>query len=171
MPSNKKNNKTKAKNKIEKINKTGKAVKKERINNKKKNNNSKHSKEQNIENIETKENIKTEEKRREERIPAEIEVKYSTGESFVVDWTMNISRGGMFIRTPNPLPPGSNLKIYFSIPEAEEEIFVEGIVRWKADPTDPNVLPGMGVEITYIDEKSRRILDEFVRKKLQKKYL
>ncbi|MCS7214385.1 MAG: TIGR02266 family protein [Candidatus Calescibacterium sp.] len=164
MPSKKKNNK--AKNKIEKINSTGKTVKK--LKDKKENNNPKQSKEQETQN---KENIKTEEKRREERIPAEIEVKYSTGESFAVDWTMNISRGGMFIRTPNPLPPGSNLKIYFSIPETEEEIFVEGVVRWKADPTDPNVLPGMGVEITYIDEKSRRILDEFVRKKLQKKYL
>lgn len=105
------------------------------------------------------------ERRKEQRIPVEIEVKYSTGDSFVVDWTMNISRGGMFIRTPNPLPVGSNLKIYFSVPGAQEGIYAEGIVRWRVEPSDPNVIPGMGVEITNINEDSRNILEEFIRKK------
>lgn len=111
------------------------------------------------------------ERRKEERIPAEIEVKYSTGESFVADWTTNISRGGMFIRTLNPLPPGTRVRISFSIPESQEEIKAEGIVRWKADPSDPVVIPGMGIEIINMDEKSRKNLDEFLKKILQQKKL
>lgn len=109
------------------------------------------------------------ERRKEQRIPIEIEVKYSTGDSFVIDWTMNISRGGMFIRTPNPLPVGSVLKIQFSVPGAQENISAEGIVRWKIDPSDPNIIPGMGIEIISIDESSKNILNEFIKKNLKQK--
>lgn len=109
-----------------------------------------------------------EERRKEKRVPVEIEVKYSTCESFAIDWMMNMSKGGMFIRTLNPLQPGTFLKIYFRIPGTEDEIYAEGVVRWKAEPADPTVLPGMGIEITSIDERSEKLISEYINKVLQK---
>jgi len=104
-----------------------------------------------------------EEKRKEKRVPVNIEVQYSTEQSFAVDWISNISRGGFFIKTEKPLSPGTRLKITFTLPDKQIPITVEGVVRWKADPgADPRLIPGMGVEITKISEKDRKYLDDFV---------
>ena len=107
--------------------------------------------------------IKVQERRREKRVPVDIEVQYSTEESFAVDWISNISRGGFFIKTEKPFPPGTKLKINFTLPDRQIPIKVEGVVRWKADPgSDPRIIPGMGVEITKISEKDRKYLEDFV---------
>lgn len=104
-----------------------------------------------------------EERRKSKRYPTEIEVRYSSEQGLAVEWITNISKGGMFIKSENPLPPGTPLKITFSVPGREDlSIEVKGVVRWKAEPSDPSIIPGMGVEITKIDEKNRRIFEELI---------
>ncbi len=105
------------------------------------------------------------ERRGEKRIPVELEVKYSTHQGFAIDWITNISKGGMFIKTENPLPVGTQLEIKFSVPEQDEIISAEGEVRWVAPPSHGEfVVPGMGIKITKIDEKSKKFLEEFMEK-------
>ncbi len=103
------------------------------------------------------------ERRREERIPVEVEVRYSSQEGFAIEWITNISKGGLFIKSENPLPPGTPLKITFSVPGKDVPIELGGVVRWSVSPSSsPSVIPGMGIQITEIDDKSRKILDAFV---------
>ena len=103
------------------------------------------------------------ERRREERIPVEVEVRYFSQEGFAIEWITNISKGGLFIKSENPLPPGTPLKITFSVPGKDVPIELGGVVRWSVSPSSsPSVIPGMGIQITEIDDKSRKILDAFV---------
>lgn len=103
------------------------------------------------------------ERRREKRIPVEVEVRYSSQEGFAIEWITNISKGGLFIKSEKPLPPGTPLKITFSIPGKDVPVEVGGVVRWSVPPSSsPSVIPGMGIQITEIDEKSKKILDAFV---------
>jgi uncharacterized protein (TIGR02266 family) len=102
------------------------------------------------------------ERRKEKRAVVELEVRYSSQESFAVEWITNISKGGLFIKSENPLPPGTPLKITFSVPGKDIPVQLEGVVRWSAPPSSPSVVPGMGIEIVKIDEKSKKILDSFV---------
>ncbi len=103
------------------------------------------------------------ERRREERVPVEVEVRYSSQEGFAIEWITNISKGGLFIKSENPLPPGTPLKITFSVPGKDVPIELGGVVRWSVSPSSsPSVIPGMGIQITEIDEKSKKILDAFV---------
>ena len=46
---------------------------------------------------------KTAERRREMRAPIELKVEYKRLNSFFADYTRNISRDGMFIKTLKPL--------------------------------------------------------------------
>jgi uncharacterized protein (TIGR02266 family) len=104
-----------------------------------------------------------EERRKEKRIPVEVEVRYSSQEGFAIEWITNISKGGLFIKSEKPLPPGTPLKITFSIPGKDVPVEVGGVVRWSVPPSSsPSVIPGMGIQITEIDEKSKKILDAFV---------
>jgi uncharacterized protein (TIGR02266 family) len=102
------------------------------------------------------------ERRKEKRAVVELEVRYSSQESFAVEWITNISKGGLFIKSENPLPPGTPLKITFSVPGKDIPVQLEGVVRWSAPPSSPSVVPGMGIEIVKIDERSKKILDSFV---------
>lgn len=104
-----------------------------------------------------------EERRKSKRYPTEIEVRYSSEQGLAVEWITNISKGGMFIKSENPLPPGTPLKITFSVPGREDlSIEVEGVVKWRAEPSDPSIIPGMGVEITKIDDRNRKLFEELI---------
>ena len=110
------------------------------------------------------------ERRKHKRVNVNIEVQYSSEHSFASDWITNISKGGMFIRTDHPLPPGTKLKISFSLPNRKLPIQVEGVVRWIA-PREKGILPGMGVEITKISEEDKMFLEKFIDEVLAKEKL
>ncbi len=44
--------------------------------------------------------------RKAERLQHELLVAYRTVDGFITDWAVNISRGGIFINTRNPLAAG-----------------------------------------------------------------
>jgi len=54
------------------------------------------------------------ERRRHERKPVNIEVRYRAGEGMRTDCALNISRHGMFIKTRSPLPAGSEAEFELS---------------------------------------------------------
>lgn len=92
-----------------------------------------------------------------ERKRVELKVEYSTANSFFVDYARNISKGGTFIRTDNPLPVGAELKFMISIPHQVDPIPMRGVVRWSvslaeaAKPEDA----GMGIEFVFVSEEAK----------------
>ncbi len=104
-----------------------------------------------------------ENKRRAARLHHEIPVAYRSVGSFLTDWATNISRGGLFINTRKPLPVGTAVKILVQLPGASFPFQLNGrVTRITEYDNRANMVPGMGVEFTDVDEAQRRELEAFV---------
>ena len=102
------------------------------------------------------------ERRKNERVPISLEVRYATQQGFVSDWIMNLSRGGMFVHSDSPLPVGTVISITLIVPGGQP-IEIEGEVKWVVQRSpSAAVIPGMGVKITNISDESRKILEDLV---------
>jgi type IV pilus assembly protein PilZ len=105
----------------------------------------------------------TENKRRATRLHHEIPVAYRTVGSFLTDWATNISQGGLFINTRKPLPVGTAVKILIQLPGASFPHHLDGrVTRVTAFDNHANMVPGMGIEFTGVDEPRRREIQAFV---------
>jgi uncharacterized protein (TIGR02266 family) len=102
-------------------------------------------------------------KRRAARLHHEIPVAYRSVGSFLTDWATNISQGGLFINTRKPLPVGTEVKILVQLPGASFPFQLEGrVTRVTEFDNHANMVPGMGVQFTSIDEQHRAELQAFV---------
>ncbi len=101
--------------------------------------------------------------RRAERLQHELLVAYRTVDGFITDWAVNISRGGIFINTRNPLPVGSEVRLIISLPDAAFPFDLNGRVI-RVQPHDPqsDQMSGMGIEFMGVDEDKRARLERFV---------
>lgn len=101
--------------------------------------------------------------RRTERLPAEVKVDYRTVGSFITDYTQNISKGGMFIRTSLPLDVGEKVRLRLTLPGGDAPFALDGIVKWVATLREREKhAPGMGVEFVDFDDEVRHQLEAFV---------
>ncbi len=101
--------------------------------------------------------------RRAARLHHEIPVAYRSVGSFLSDWATNISHGGLFINTRKPLPVGTAVKILVQLPGASFPFELAGrVTRVTAFDNKANMVPGMGVEFTDVDEQKRREISTFV---------
>ncbi len=104
-----------------------------------------------------------ENKRRATRLHHELPVAYRTVGSFLTDWATNISQGGMFINTRNPLAVGTQVKIIIQLPNAEFPFEIIGrVTRVTEYDNHANMVPGMGIEFTDIDAAKRDKIEVFV---------
>ena len=99
------------------------------------------------------------------RAPLAVKVKYTTPEGKQFDsLTGGIGGGGLFIESSQPLAPGTELSVEFSLPDRPwERHTAKAKVAWTRNKPERFLLfPGMGVQFTDIDEKSRLELVELV---------
>ena len=91
-----------------------------------------------------------------------VRYKSATVDDFIEHHSDNVSRGGIFIKTTSPFPPGTLLK--FEIRIADDEAVLAGVGRvvWKKDEAGEGEPPGMGVKFIKLDEKSRALLSRLV---------
>src|SRR5262249_22645995 len=82
-------------------------------------------------------------------------------------YSVDVSRGGIFIRTKEPLPVGTQLKFEFQLSDAQPLISGEGTVVWirEHDPTRTGVAPGMGVRFDKLALQSQQVLDKILTEK------
>lgn len=91
--------------------------------------------------------LKSIEGRITKRLPIRVLVDYESAEDFLIDYTANVSVGGMFIRTGDPLPVGSRFRLRFKVPEYAKIIETFGEVRWSMPPAEASPMhPGMGIQ-------------------------
>ncbi|MCX7990751.1 MAG: PilZ domain-containing protein [Proteobacteria bacterium] len=77
-------------------------------------------------------------------------------------YTINISRGGVYIETDNPLTINSIISLEIAIDE-NTKIDLQGKVVWVSYPhRDSNYLPGMGVKFMDISAEKMEILGNFI---------
>jgi type IV pilus assembly protein PilZ len=100
------------------------------------------------------------------RLEVEIEVQYRTAQEFLSAYSRNLSGGGIFVWTPEPLPPNHAVHLRFSLPGIADCFEVSGVVVWSNPGSSRSFLPpGMGVRFVDLDPRSRELINEFVKSK------
>lgn len=100
--------------------------------------------------------------REHDRIPLSVAVKFRTTSSFLFAYSVNLSKGGMFLETANLAPVGSQIALVFEV--ADHGTFeVKGTVTWHRTKEDTvGMPPGMGVEFGEVDATLGEFIDEIV---------
>jgi len=101
-------------------------------------------------------------KRKSERIKKGIKSEVYSDEHVSFSSTVDLSKGGIFISTPEPINNGSEVNMLIHIPE-HGELEIKGIVKWvRSDETD-NEKAGMGIEFINVNSDLKKKLDELVK--------
>ena len=108
------------------------------------------------------------ERRKDERHPIELKVEYQRLNTFFSDYTKNISKGGTFIKTNQPLGIGTEFIFKLYVPKLKQPIRIRGHVEWivhEADvgPGDSRE-PGMGIRFVFRNEGERQGIERQVEK-------
>jgi uncharacterized protein (TIGR02266 family) len=90
------------------------------------------------------------------RLVLGIPIQYRFGNTIAAALTLNLSHGGIAIRTTSPLEAGAKIKVRFRMPGGKRDIDAEGKIAW----SDRRV--GMGVQFERVDPASQTIIDSFV---------
>jgi uncharacterized protein (TIGR02266 family) len=88
-------------------------------------------------------------------------VKFRTASSFLVSYSVNISRGGMFLEVATPTEIGQEVQLRLEV-ENRQPIEVPGRVAWRRDTADAGGPSGIGIEFTQASEPLGMFIDELV---------
>jgi uncharacterized protein (TIGR02266 family) len=90
------------------------------------------------------------------RVVLGIPVQYRIGQTIAAALTLNLSHGGIGIRTSAGLDAGTLVRVRFKLPGAEDDIDAEGRVAWSHHRI------GMGVQFGKLDAGPQAQVDNFV---------
>jgi uncharacterized protein (TIGR02266 family) len=98
---------------------------------------------------------------RDPRYQVDIPIDYETRDMFLGSRVTNISRGGLFIRTDNPLPIQTEVDLAFHLPDDDGTIQARGRVVWNYDvPRNSfHVVSGMGIKFIDLSAEQRARLE------------
>jgi uncharacterized protein (TIGR02266 family) len=99
----------------------------------------------------------TSNRRSSPRVTLGIPVAYRFGNTIAAALTINISHGGLAIRTTNPLAVDTSVRVRFRLPGGKIEIDAETRVAW----SDRRL--GMGVQFKKIVNSDQAQIDQYVR--------
>ncbi len=90
------------------------------------------------------------------RVVLGIPIAYRFGNTIATALTLNLSRGGIAVRTTSPLEIGAHARLRFRLPGGKRELDVEARVAW-CDRRS-----GMGLQFEKVDPTDQAAIDEFV---------
>jgi uncharacterized protein (TIGR02266 family) len=90
------------------------------------------------------------------RVVLGIPIQYRFGNTIAAALTLNLSHGGIAIRTTSPLESGVKIRVRFRMPGSKKDIDAEGRISW----SDRRV--GMGIQFEKVDPDNQTIIDNFV---------
>lgn len=96
-------------------------------------------------------------------MPLSVQVEYRTASSFLVAYSVNISRGGLFLESEEPPAVGSILNLELHVPGADAPVSVRGKVTWtRPPPGDAAGPPGFGVAFEDITAQLGTVIDHLI---------
>jgi type IV pilus assembly protein PilZ len=103
------------------------------------------------------------------RFKARLKVKFKNAEAFINEYTYNISKGGVFIRTSKPCNMRDKVEIVLIIPEQETEIVALGEVIHVVteDKASENLPAGMGIQILDFKKEDQEKIEKYIQEKMQ----
>jgi uncharacterized protein (TIGR02266 family) len=96
-----------------------------------------------------------------DRIPYTVQVEFRTASSFLVAYSVNLSRGGIFIETDAEVPSGVLIAIDLHVPSAGM-LHLVGVVAWRRGPEASDGPPGLGIEFHDIAPQLGAMIDRLV---------
>ncbi len=96
-------------------------------------------------------------KREKERKEINVKTEVHSSRTLTCSNTVNVSKGGLFISTPEPLDADSELTLLLQLPGGDE-MKIRGRVRWVRQNEKENERAGMGIEFIEINENTKEKL-------------
>ena len=90
------------------------------------------------------------------RVVLGIPVAYRFGNTIAAALTLNLSKGGVAIRTMSPLDQHAKVRVRFRLPGSKMDVEADSRVAW----SDRRV--GMGVQFEQVDPATQLVIDNFV---------
>ena len=100
--------------------------------------------------------------RRDSRVPARYQVSYRTKGAFLVSYSVNLSKGGIFIESATPLNMGAEVSLRIDVPEHGGFELI-GHVAWVRIASPDGLPDGMGVQLRELDERYGDAIDLMVK--------
>ncbi|HXX68250.1 MAG TPA: TIGR02266 family protein [Polyangiaceae bacterium] len=102
--------------------------------------------------------------RRVKIVSLNVRYKSATVDEFIDNHALDVSRGGIYIKTNNPFSPGTLLKFEIRLVSDQAVITGVGRVVWKREAVHGSQErpPGMGVKFIKVDDPSRALIDKLV---------
>ncbi|MBS2020028.1 MAG: TIGR02266 family protein [Deltaproteobacteria bacterium] len=107
-------------------------------------------------------------RRTQGRGEAALRVDYKRLNTFIADYTKNISKGGTFVRTTNALPVGAEIDFVLALPSPDGqepvELQLRGVVKWivSASEATAEKPEGMGIQFLFANDDQRRAIEKTV---------
>lgn len=102
------------------------------------------------------------EKRKNERVKKWVKSEVHSDEHITFSSSVDLSRGGIFISTPEPLSNGSEVSLSIHLPE-HGEVEIKGIVKWIRSDETGSDKAGMGIEFVNINSELKKKLDDLIK--------
>lgn len=99
--------------------------------------------------------------REHDRIPYSVQVEFRTASSFLVAYSVNLSRGGLFVETDADLPMGVLLTFDLQVP-GTELLHLVGVIAWRRGHDSPDGPAGIGIEFQDVAPQLGSAIDKLV---------
>lgn len=96
-----------------------------------------------------------------QRIPYTVQVEFRTASSFLVAYSLNVSRGGLFLETEQDVPIGAAVTLQFLVP-GMGSTEAGGHVTWRRGPGSTDGPPGIGIEFEEVPAELGETIDRLV---------
>ena len=96
-----------------------------------------------------------------ERYPVLLQIRFRTANEFVQEHAINLSRGGIFIRTDDPPAVDSVVEVELQLPDSGPPITSAGLVVHRQPPGGTKVA-GVGVQFVDASDTFRERIDRYM---------
>jgi uncharacterized protein (TIGR02266 family) len=90
------------------------------------------------------------------RVVLGIPIACRVGNTISAALTLNLSRGGISIRTTSPQQVGTNVRLRFRLPGSKKDIDADARVQWSSNRV------GMGLQFVKVNPADQASIDDFV---------
>ena len=96
-------------------------------------------------------------RRTSSRVVLNIPITYKCENTIATAVTLNISKGGLGIRTINPVDPGSKVEVRFCLPGYTSDLKATSRTAWSDKQRG-----GMGLQFEQVDSLDQSVIDNFI---------
>jgi type IV pilus assembly protein PilZ len=93
------------------------------------------------------------------RAPIELKVAYQRMNAFFADYTRDISKGGIFIKSEDPMEIGTEFSFQVTLPRRAQAIALKGRVMWVNKEGGGR---GMGIQFVWDRDEDRKSFEKLV---------